>query len=95
MHVSDVKDMTVAYCDQDVFRTRREAKQLRLATWTQACEAIQQARADAAAAAAAAEEDMAVARSQQEYNRAKARLSAAQSDQQRAAALQVPPQTAS
>lgn len=85
---NDVKCLTTR-CAQEVYRTRREAKQQRLSTWRDACEAIRQARADAAAAAAAAEQVMAVARSQQEYNRAKDRLTAAQSEQHRAAALQV------
>jgi membrane-associated HD superfamily phosphohydrolase len=74
---------------QDVYQSRREAKERRIGEWAAACAAVHQARTDAAAAAAAAEQDMAVARSQQQYNRARDRLMAAQAEQQRATALKV------
>lgn len=75
--------------EQDVYQLRREAKERRIEEWAAACDAVRQARTDVAAAAAAAEQDMAIARSQQQYNRAKDRLTAAQAEQQRAAALKV------
>jgi hypothetical protein len=79
------------YCipKQDVYRSRSEAKERRVGEWAAACDAVRLARTDAAAAAAAAEQDMSIARSQQQYNRAKDRLTAAQAEQQRAAALKV------
>ena len=74
---------------QDVHRSRSEAKERRVGEWVAACDAVRQARTDAAATAAAAEQDMAIARSQQQYNRARDRLTAAQAEQQRAAAMKV------
>lgn len=77
---------------EEVDHTRQQAKEARHRAWVAAVDAVRQTHADADAAAASAEHDMATARSQQEYNRAKARLTQAQAEQQQAACLQEPPE---
>lgn len=76
-------------CTQEVYRSRREAKERRTDAWLAGCEEVRQARADAAAAVAAAEHGMAIARSQQEYDRAKGQLAEAKAGLHQANAARV------